>query len=151
MFQAVACASAVVVNNSLLLIGGASKDESYRNSTQQVRHGQQAIQWPGPDMSEERVHHCSTLLEDGSIIVTGGKTLQNKKGSNMTEVYNSTTHKWERKADTNQGRYGHACASVWLNPEPELGKGILAYTVTANSILSQVIAGGKKISYSMYN
>ena len=87
--------------------------------------------------------HCSVTLEDGSIIVAGGSAQSYRYGSNLTEVYNTTTLQWERRGGMQHGRMGHACASVWLDPQPPVGDGIIASTVQHSSILSIIAAGGE--------
>ena len=85
-----------MVNNSLLIIGGVTNngEESFTNKIQVVRRGRPTTPWLRPDMPEGRARHCSTALEDGSIMVTGGITLNNKQGSKSTQVFDSKTLIW---------------------------------------------------------
>ena len=132
-------ASSAVVNNSLLVLGGMTADQLL-SSSQLVRPGQPTVQ--GPHMTEGRALHCSVTLEDGSVIVAGGATQSKQDGSNLTEVYNATTLQWERRGGMLHGRLDHACATVWLDPEPVVDDGIITGIVDSQSVLSIIAAGG---------
>ena len=135
-----------MVEDTLWVMGGADEKHVYQ-STQVVRHGQ-PTRW-GPNLPEIGSHHCATTLQDNSVILTGGMTRSNPYGSVRTEIYNSTTKRWERKADMRRGRFGHSCTNVWVNPDPRLSKpfGVIARTLTDTSVLSVVVAGGKMILF----
>ena len=108
--------------------------------TQVVSQGQ-PTQW-GPNLTEAGDNHCATTLQDNSVILTGGETQSNRFGSARTEVYNSTTKRWERKADMRYRRTGHSCTNVWLDSDGSIGNYWSDY-----SILSVVVAGGKMLLY----
>ena len=116
-------------------------------TTQVVSQGQ-PTQW-GPNLTEAGDNHCATTLQDNSVILTGGETQSNIYGSARTDVYNSTTKRWERKADMRQRRLHHSCTNVWLEPDPSFSfiHGVIAYTLSDTSVLSVVVAGGKMILY----
>ena len=110
--------------------------------TQVVRQGQ-PTEW-GPNLTEAGLGHCATTLQDNSVILTGGETHSNTYGSARTDVYNSTTKRWERKADMRHGRHSHSCTNVWLDPNPHsFGWPVIAMTMVDTSVLSVVVAGGK--------
>ena len=129
-----------MVGDSLWVMGGADKDQYVQSGTQVVRQGQ-PTQW-GPSLTEPGGFHCATTLQDNSVILTGGMTNSNLTGSPRTEVYNSTTKVWERRASMKQRRYGHSCTSVWVEQYPSL-EGVIAWDETATAILSVVVAGGR--------
>ena len=135
-------ASYTVVEDTLWVMGGADANHVYQ-STQVVRHGQ-PTRW-GPNLPEIGAFHCATTLQDNSVILTGGMTLRNRfSGSARTEIYNSTTKRWERKADMRHGRHSHSCTNVWLDPNPHsFGWPVIAMTMADTSVLSVVVAGGK--------
>ena len=54
---------------ALWVLGGVDKDLYPQLSTQIVRPGQPTV-W-GPDMTEETDGHCSSTLEDNTVMVTG--------------------------------------------------------------------------------
>ena len=122
------------------MMGGGDKDFYIQSGTQVVRQGQ-PTQW-GPSLTEAGAYHCATTLQDNSVILTGGRTHSNLTGSARTEVYNSTTKVWGRRADMKQRRYGHSCTNVWVDPHPSYG-GVIAYQESATAILSVVVAGGR--------
>ena len=138
-----------MVNNSLLVVGGLTADLHILSSSQQVRPGQPTVQ--GPHMTEGRMAHCSATLEDSSVIVAGGMMRSNRYGSNLTEVYNATTLHWERRGGMQQGRFHHACASVWLDPQPAVGASIIATLVDSQSVLSIIAAGGGMVLHYTTN
>ena len=113
------------------------------------------IVWPGyptklgPVMTEWAGMHCSTTLQDGSVIVTGGRRKSGRLGSPKTEIYNFTTREWSQKADMKQRRFWHSCTQVWLSPD-DPNSNILAGYVSSTSVLSIVVAGGK-LAMSDYN
>ena len=129
-------------------MGGAdfTKPTVYQ-STQVVRQGQ-PTEW-GPNLTEAGGNHCATTLQDNSVILTGGRTRSNRFGSARTDVYNSTTKRWERKADMRQRRQGHSCTNVWLETDPSFSiiNGVIAPVLSDRSVLSVVVAGGKMILY----
>ena len=129
-----------MVGNSLWVMGGGDKDLYVQSGTQVVRQGQ-PTQW-GPSLTEAGAGHCATTLQDNSVILTGGMTRSNSTGSARTEVYNSTTKVWGRRASMKQRRYGHSCTSVWVDPHPSY-KGVIAWVESATAILSVVVAGGR--------
>ena len=128
-----------MVANSLWVMGGMDKDLHLQSGTQVVRQGQ-PTQW-GPSLTEAGAFHCATTLQDNSVILTGGRTHSNHGGSPRTEVYNSTTKVWERRASMKQRRWGHSCTSVWVDPHPSV-EGVIAWAESATAILSVVVAGG---------
>ena len=89
--------------------------------------------------------HCSATLEDGSVIVAGGAIQSNRDGSSLTEVYNASTLQWERRGDMQRGRLQHACTRVWLDPNPQVGDGIISTLVDSKSVLSIIAAGGEMV------
>ena len=115
--------------------------------TQVVSQGQ-PTQW-GPNLTEAGDNHCATTLQDNSVILTGGETQSNRFGSARTEVFNSTTKMWERKADMKYRRTDHCCTNVWLTPDPSISisTGVIAQYLRDTSVLSVVVAGGKMILY----
>ena len=119
------------------MIGGTSND-SLLTRVQMVRHGQ-PTEW-GPNLSEGGAAQCATTLQDGSVIVTGGVS-ETHFGVAKTEIYNSTTKMWERKADMKQRRMKHSCANLWVDPLPE-ADGIVPSQLTPTSVLSVAVAGG---------
>ena len=127
-------------------MGGADEKHVYQ-STQVVRQGQ-PTRW-GPNLTEIGLGHCATTLQDNSVILTGGQRRSNPLGSARTDVYNSTTKRWERKADMRQRRASHSCTNVWLNPNPSTSiiNGVITPILTDTSVLSVVVAGGKMILY----
>ena len=88
--------------------------------------------------------HCSVTLEDGSVMTTGGRRDSTPSGSPKMEVYNFTSKFWTRKADLRMRRFNHSCTQVWLNTEdPDVNGIVQTGTVSNNSVLSVVVAGGK--------
>ena len=124
LHQAVVGASYTVVEDSLWVMGGADKDHNIHSGTQVVRQGQ-PTQW-GPSLPEAGAGHCATTLQDNSVILTGGRIQGNLTGSARTEVYNSTTGVWERRADMRQRRHEHSCTNVWVDQHP-LYEGVIAW------------------------
>ena len=146
LLQAVDWPSGAVIENgtTLWVLGGVTTDRFVQNSTQLVRLGQPTR--PGPRMTEGAVAHCSSVLQDGSVIVTGGRRRAMVGGSTITEVFNFTTMKWARKANMKQGRMLHTCSQVWLESNSTLAEenGILSFSYpTPTSVLSIVVAGGE--------
>ena len=140
-------ASYTVVEDTLWVMGGMDLTDVYQ-STQVVRQGQ-PTEW-GPNLTVTGINHCATTLQDNSVILTGGWTRSNRFGSARTEIYNSTTKRWERKADMRQRRVRHSCTNVWLEPDPStsIQYGVIARArLTDRSVLSVVVAGGKMILY----
>ena len=134
-----------MVEDTLWVMGGGDENYYPQKWTQVVRQGQ-PTQW-GPNLTEIGAGHCATTLQDNSVILTGGQTRSNFSGSARTEIYNSTTKRWERKADMRQRRYGHSCTNVWLDPDPSIQSGVIAPFLRDTSVLSVVVAGGKMILY----
>ena len=123
-------------------MGGLNHIDYAIFTTQIVRPGQPTEQ--GPNMTESVAGHCSTTLEDGSVISTGGRRMSQHEGSARTEIYSFNSKKWTTKEDMQQRRFGHTCAQVWLDPKPDPAvNGIIPETVTNSSVLSIVVAGGK--------
>ena len=91
--------SYTVVGDTLWVMGGVDKDLHLQSGTQVVRQGQ-PTQW-GPSLTEAGVGHCATTLQDNSVILTGGRIHGNMDGSARTEVYNSSTKVWQRRANMN--------------------------------------------------
>ena len=125
----------------MLVLGGRNV-EHVLSCTQIVTPGQPTR--PGPHMTEAADDHCSTTFQDGSVIVTGGQRRSNPYGSAKTEVYNFTTGKWQQLQDMNQRRIFHSCTQVWLSPD-NLHGDVLSGIVKKTSVLSVVVAGGKKV------
>ena len=133
-----------MVEDTLWVMGGVDLTAVYQ-STQVVRQGQ-PTEW-GPNLTEAGAYHCATTLQDNSVILTGGQTRSNPYGSARTEVYNSTTKRWERKADMRYRRMGHSCTNVWLDPNTTNTKsGVIPDFLTDRSVLSVVVAGGKMLT-----
>ena len=132
-----------MVNESILLLGGRTAAFHLEASSQIVRDGHPTVK--GPNMTEGRASHCSATLEDGSVIVAGGMTQSNRYGSSLAEVYIATTLQWERRGDMQRGRLQHACTSVWLDPNPQVGDGIISTLVDSKSVLSIIAAGGEMV------
>jgi hypothetical protein len=130
-------------------LGGIAADHHPSLSTQIVRPGR-PTEW-GPDRTEEAADHCSTTLQDGSVIVTGGRRSSNMGGSAKTEIYNFTTKQWSQKKDMKHRRVWHSCTQVWLSPDA-LESQIVAGQATNKSVFSIVVAGGKlTLSYYLTN
>ena len=124
----------------MLVMGGMQDNHHFLPTSQIVRLGQPTE--PGPHMTEWVAGHCSTTLQDGSVVITGGLRKSNHAGSAMAEVYNFTTGQWRQVQNMRQGRFFHSCTQVWLSPDdPE--SDILSSYVTNTSIISIVVAGGK--------
>jgi hypothetical protein len=133
--------TAVIENGrAMLVLGGMGATNYPLSTTQIVRPGQSTE--PGPDMTEWAAAHCSTTLQDGSIIVTGGGRGSDPTGSARSEVYNVTTRQWRRVKNMKQRRMHHSCTQVWLSPD-SIASDILDGEVSNQSVLSIVIAGGK--------
>jgi hypothetical protein len=132
----------------MMILGGfdAAK-KAYLSSTQIVRPGYPTE--PGPDMTEIAVSQCSTTLQDGSVIVTGGRRISNELGSPKTEIYNFATGEWSRKADMKQRRFVHSCTQVWLNPDDPNSDILIGY-VSSTAVLSVVVAGGNLLISQFY-
>jgi hypothetical protein len=130
-----------------MLVLGGMNDTHLLSSTQIVRPGQTTQS--GPDMTEVVMDHCSTTLQDGSVIVTGGSRMSNPYGSAKTELYNFATGKWRQLKDMKQRRMLHSCTQVWLNSD-NLHGDVLSGIVKKTSVLSVVVAGGK-IAMSPYS
>ena len=65
-------------------------------------------------------------------------------GSPKAEVYNFTSKLWTRKANLRMRRLNHSCTQVWLNMEsPDVNGIVQTGSVSNNSVLSVVVAGGK--------
>ena len=79
-------------------------------------------------------------------MVTGGKR-HNQPSSNVAEILDLQTGQWQDIGRLKQKRWGHSCAPVWVDP---IGKGgnIISGMVTNTSVLSMVVAGGKRIHLS---
>ena len=141
-------ASYTVVEDTLWVMGGIDLHQkpSVYQSTQVVRQGQPTQL--GPNLTEWKVEHCATTLQDNSVILTGGLTSSNSYASARTEIYNSTTKRWERKADMRHGRHSHSCTNVWLDTNPHsFAWPVIAMTMADTSVLSVVVAGGKMPPY----
>ena len=95
----------------------------------------------GPGMTESAGMHCSTTLQDGSVVVTEGRRKSGKLGSAKTEIYNFTTREWSQRANMKQRRFWHSCAQVWLSQD-DPNSDFLAGYVRSTSVLSVVVAGG---------
>ncbi|TKC99695.1 Kelch repeat-containing protein [Polyangium fumosum] len=59
---------------------------------------------PAKAMNFPRALHTATLLSDGRVLVTGGKT---SMLVNTTEIYDPQTNTWEPGGDLHQARYNH--------------------------------------------
>ncbi|MDI1476685.1 kelch repeat-containing protein [Polyangium sp. y55x31] len=59
---------------------------------------------PAKPMTFPRALHTATLLSDGRVLVTGGKTAVLV---NTTEIYDPETNTWEPGGDLKLGRYNH--------------------------------------------
>ena len=143
--QAVHFTSSAVIEDggALWVLGGGDKDNYVQSSTQIVRPGQPTV-W-GPDMTEDASFHCSSTLEDNTVMVTGGMRRSDLTGSARTEVYSFTSQQWTRRGDMNQRRGWHSCSTVWLDSSSPPVSGIIAGTVTNSSVLSVVVAGGEPL------
>ena len=142
--QAVRLTSSAVIEDggALWVLGGRDKDLYVQSHTQIVRPGQPTV-W-GPDLTEETEFHCSSTLEDNTLMVTGGARKSNPDGSARTEVYSFTTQQWTRRADMNQRRMSHSCSTVWLDKSFDYVNGLIDMGgVTNSSVLSVMVAGGK--------
>ena len=126
---------------------GGSNNTGVHSSTQIVRPGQPTV-W-GPPMTEEVQGHCSTTLQDGSVIVTGGE----RRGiaSARVQVFNMTSKKWEERTAMIQERYFHSCAQIWLDPNPiAVNVGMFVpREITSKCVLSVVVAGGNAGYFSI--
>ena len=132
----------IEAGRAMWVMGGLDADSTWQITTQVVRDRQQTI-W-GPNLTEATYGHCSVTLEDGSVLTTGGRRESTPSGSPKTEIYNFTSKLWSRKADLRMRRYNHSCTPVWLNTEdPDVNGIVQTGSVTNNSILSVVVAGGK--------
>jgi hypothetical protein len=129
---------------AMLVMGGLDANHYGLNITQIVRPGHSTQ--PGPNMTGWAYGHCSTTLQDGSVISMGGARPDNFGGSARTEVYNFTTKQWRQAHDMRQRRLYHSCTQVWVTPDnPE--DDILAPVHTNNSVISIVVAGGNYTKY----
>lgn len=64
----------------------------------------------GPSMNYSRVGHTATLLNDGRVLIIGGKETQGKNtghGLNIAEMYNPKSNKFELAGKLNMTREGH--------------------------------------------
>ena len=137
-------ASTAVIDggSAMWVMGGLDADSTHHFTTQVVRNGQPTT-W-GPNLTEATYGHCSVTLGDGSVITTGGNRTSTPSGSPRTEVYNFTSKLWTRKADLRMRRFNHSCTQVWLNMEnPDVNGIVQTGSVSNNSVLSVVVAGGK--------
>ena len=125
---------------AMLVMGGMPDRHHFQSSTQIVRPGQPTQ--PGPDMTEGADGHCSTTLQDGSVIVTGGQRPSNYEGSARTEVFNFTTKEWRQVQDMRQRRAYHSCTQVWVTPDNPDSDILYGY-VSNTSVVTIVVAGGK--------
>jgi hypothetical protein len=65
------------------------------------------------DMTTARFGHSVTLLGDGTVLVVGGKTLQNQeRGLASAELYDPVTKQWHAAPNMLIGRQGHAAAAL---------------------------------------
>ena len=67
-------------------------------------------EYPPPDMSVGRTEHESTLLPDGTVLISGGLTLPNN-----ADIYQSGTKSFTPGGELNQERYRHE-AVLLSNP-----------------------------------
>ena len=123
---------------AMLVMGGVGAGRHPLSSTQIVRPGQPTQ--PGPHMSGWALGHCSSTLQDGAVIVTGGIRPDNLGGSARTEVLNTSTGVWVQGRGMRQRRAGHSCTQVWVTPDAD---DILTPTLTNTSVLTTAVAGGK--------
>ena len=129
------------------MLGGVDKDLYIQSSTQIVRPGRPTVS--GPDMTGGAAGQCSAVIQEGFVVVTGGRRSgPGMGGSVMTEVYSFNSEAWTRKADMNQRRAFHSCTNVWLEPMPDPTiSGVISAAVTNRSVLGVVVAGGKWLLY----
>ena len=120
--------------------GTALHDSLHVLTTSQIFRPGQPTQ-PGPVLTEATMASCSTTLEDGSVIMTGGFTLSSRGGSTRVQVFNFTTKEWTPRESMNQKRSKHSCGQVWLTPD-DYRSNIFSDDLTNNSVLSIVVAGG---------
>ena len=124
----------------MLVMGGVDAGWHPLSSTQLVRPGHHTQ--PGPDMTGWAAGHCSTTLQDGAVMVTGGARPDNPGGSARTEMLNTSTWTWREGVALQQRRTVHSCTQVWVTPDA-LYDDILTAGLTNSSVLSTVVAGGK--------
>jgi hypothetical protein len=137
---------AVIEEGRALWVLGGTADGIHDVLTTQIVRPGRPTEW-GPNMTEQVSGHCSTTLQDGSVIVTGGNR-NNIRGSSNTDIFNFTTGQWSQKKDMKQRRMIHSCAQVWLDPG---NPSFLSGAVTNRSVLSIVVAGGKpELSWKLY-
>ena len=124
---------------ALLVLGGLHDSQHVLSTTQIVQPGHPTQ--PGPDLTEPTMASCSTTLEDGSVIMTGGLTQSSRGGSTRVQVFNFTTKEWTPRENMNHKRSQHSCGQVWLTPDDDRFN-IFSADLTNNSVLSIVVAGG---------
>ena len=145
--QAVKYTSSAVIEDggALWVLGGGHKDHHVQSSTQIVRPGRPTA-W-GPNMTEASFSHCSSTLEDYTVMVTGGRRMSDHTGGARTEVYSFTTQQWSRREDMNHRRMYHSCTTVWLKSSSHPKNGIIGRDAvnSSGSVLSLVVAGGEPL------
>jgi hypothetical protein len=95
-----------LANGQILLAGGVS-NSGVLSGAQLYSLSAQTFTAASP-MNVARWLHTATLLNDGTVLITGGSSLSNETTLNSAEIYNSTTGTFTLLPNTlNTARVGH--------------------------------------------
>jgi N-acetylneuraminic acid mutarotase len=111
----VAHATSTLPNGDILISGGLTPAGMFPTvavSTEIYKVATETIE-PAADMLTGRSEHLLTSLSDGTILATGGGTLQMSPSFDVvaltaTEIYDSNVDTWTAAADMSVGRAGHS-------------------------------------------
>lgn len=92
----------------VLVVGGRTDINNYSALENVEIYDPNTSLWASaPSMSQKRIGHTATLLEDGRVLIVGG-TYNNSNGTASVDLFDPVTEQWQANPPIKQGRSGHA-------------------------------------------
>lgn len=126
-------------NGNIIVTGGSYRDWSdptYFYSECELYDFRKGIWIDLPDMFMKRVMHCSTLLNDGKVLITGGST-NNMDSLSSVEMFDPFKLSWLQMSSMKVPRSSHQ-ATLLNNGQVLVTGGLSGYTERTSTILASV-------------
>ena len=113
-------ASAVVINDSLLVTGGATFNATDENQNIELLAETEVVNLEKSQsfvsMPQPIVYHCLIKINESHVLSTGGNILQDGESIvvNATFLFNFDTKKWTSGPSLQEARMTHGCGSFQL-------------------------------------
>jgi N-acetylneuraminic acid mutarotase len=132
-------ASGVLANGQVLVTGGAGSEDTYGFtplSTAGLFDPATNTWTPAASLSAARLQHTATVLQNGSVLVTGGNNTSIALSS--AEVYDPSTNAWSSTGTMSSPRYQHTASLLGSGLVLVAGGNNLVGTCSCTTFVSSV-------------